>query len=182
MLNIIVAHTRRGGIGIGNKIPWELPKDMKFFKKMTIGDGNNSVIMGRKTWESIPCNYKPLVSRKNIIISTTMEDTVDNGDIKICRSLGEAIDYCDDKKYDYNWIVGGARLYDFALNNYLVDRVYITKIDENISCDTFFPRIDDDFYKASSSDTMTDNDINFVFECHKRKSYRSDELALLAMF
>ena len=73
MINIIVAYTKNKGIGFKNKIPWKLNSDLIRFKKLTIGNGNNSVIMGKKTWDSLPYNVKPLPNRTNIIISKTMD-------------------------------------------------------------------------------------------------------------
>ena len=64
---IIVAATKKFGIGLNNKLPWRIPEDLKHFSKTTIGKGNNAIIMGRKTWESI--GSKPLPKRHNIIIS-----------------------------------------------------------------------------------------------------------------
>ena len=66
MINIIVAYCKNRGIGICNRLPWYLPQDLKRFKLLTTGD-ENSIIMGRKTWESLP--VKPLPKRKNIIVS-----------------------------------------------------------------------------------------------------------------
>ena len=62
-LSVIFASTRDGGIGKDGQLPWRLKADMKFFKETTIGDGNNAVVMGRKTWESIPPKYRPLPKR-----------------------------------------------------------------------------------------------------------------------
>ena len=64
-MNLIVAHDELGGIGKDNKIPWRCPEDLINFRKLTTGSGNNSVIMGRKTWESL--NNKKLANRKNIV-------------------------------------------------------------------------------------------------------------------
>ena len=68
---IIVAATKKFGIGFKNKLPWRVPEDLKHFSKTTIGKGNNAIIMGRNTWESI--GSKPLPKRHNIIVSSTIE-------------------------------------------------------------------------------------------------------------
>ena len=73
MFNIIVAVDSNNGIGLNNKLPWIIREDLNFFKMMTTGKKNNVVIMGRKTWESIPEKYKPLANRFNIILSNTLE-------------------------------------------------------------------------------------------------------------
>ena len=69
-MNLIVAYCRNRGIGFKNKLPWKLSSDMNRFKNLTIGDGNNAVIMGRNTWESLPQKFKPLPKRSNIVLST----------------------------------------------------------------------------------------------------------------
>ena len=72
MLNLIVAHCRHRGIGFKNTLPWFIKSDLKRFKHLTIGNGNNAVIMGRKTWESLPVKHQPLSNRTNVIISNTI--------------------------------------------------------------------------------------------------------------
>ena len=113
MFNLIVAHCRNRGIGIRNKLPWKIKADMDRFKTLTIGDGNNSVIMGRKTWESLPYKFRPLPRRSNIVVSSTLEE----GDCKIVRSIHEAKQYCFDNNFDISWIIGGQQLY----NQFLID-------------------------------------------------------------
>ena len=66
---IIVAADMDGGIGAGNALPWRLKADMEFFKNFTIGNGKNAVVMGRKTWDSIPQKFRPLPNRINVVIS-----------------------------------------------------------------------------------------------------------------
>ena len=69
-MNLIVAYCKNRGIGFKNTLPWKLSLDMNRFKKLTIGNKNNAVIMGRNTWESLPLKYKPLPKRTNIILTT----------------------------------------------------------------------------------------------------------------
>ena len=79
MINLIVAINKNNGIGMLNKIPWRLPSDLRYFKEITNSLGSNSVIMGRKTWDSLP--FKPLPGRKNIVLTTnptTIEKRKDN--------------------------------------------------------------------------------------------------------
>ena len=85
MFNVIVAHDNKNGIGLNNKLPWYLQKDMNMFKDMTM---NNVVIMGKNTWLSLP--IKPLPKRINIVVSTTLEDDRAYG---IFKSFEEAITY-----------------------------------------------------------------------------------------
>ena len=67
-MNIVVAACKNRGIGFKNKLPWKLTKEMKYFKELTIGEKNNAVVMGRKTWLSIPEKNRPLPKRENIVL------------------------------------------------------------------------------------------------------------------
>ena len=92
MINIIVAYCKNRGMGINNQLPWMISKDLKKFKILTVGNGKNCVIMGRKTWESLP--FKPLPLRANIVLSRTMEEQY-NCIVK--RNLEDAFDYTNKK-------------------------------------------------------------------------------------
>ena len=89
-MNLIVAFSKNMGIGYKNKIPWFLKNDLKYFKKLTIGNNNNAVVMGRKTWESLPVNKLP--KRDNLILSKTIK-----GD-NIFSNINDLNIYCKKKK------------------------------------------------------------------------------------
>lgn len=111
-----------GVIGVNGKIPWHIPEDMKRFKSLTTG---HAVIMGRKTWESLP--VKPLPDRTNIIISFTHK----NKYVFRFNSLLEAILHADFvQQHSFAFIIGGSRLYEEALP--LADTVYLTKVNQSI--------------------------------------------------
>ena len=125
------------GIGKDNKIPWHDKNDMKFFKKVTIGNGNNAVIMGRKTFESI--GNKPLPNRLNIVLSKTLKT---NKDFILKHTLEEAIDCCKTLKIESVFIIGGASIYKEALEKDIVDILYLNRIVSGLQTsdfDTFFP-------------------------------------------
>ena len=142
MINVAVAITGNGGIGLKGGLPWpHLKGDMSLFSKRTTGSGNNAVIMGKNTWLSIPENRRPLKNRTNIIISSSLQESS-------CRhifpSIRDAITHCEDAKYDEVWIIGGSGIYNDFLNVHhdKVHRVYITYVctnsdGENYECDTF---------------------------------------------
>uniref|UniRef100_A0AB39J8R0 dihydrofolate reductase n=1 Tax=Florenciella sp. virus SA2 TaxID=3240092 RepID=A0AB39J8R0_9VIRU len=73
-INIIVCCDNKNGIGIDNNLPWNIKSEMKIFRQKTIGNGNNCVIMGKNTYNSIPSKYRPLKDRINYVVSTTMEE------------------------------------------------------------------------------------------------------------
>jgi len=138
-VNIITAYCKNGGLGKNNTLIWNIKSDMAKFKKLTIGNGNNAVIMGRKTFESIN-NINGLVNRDNLILSKSLN-------IKSFVSI-EAIDeYVKTKTYSELWVIGGAEIYELFLNNYKklensifnIDEIVITYIDTDFECDCFFP-------------------------------------------
>jgi dihydrofolate reductase len=143
MINVAVAITENGGIGLKGGLPWpHLKDDMALFSKRTTGAGNNAVLMGKNTWQSIPERRRPLKNRTNIIISTSLPTT--SSYCNIFSSIHDALTHCEAAKYDEVWIIGGSRMYNEFLNAYhdKVHRVYITYVctngeRENYECDTF---------------------------------------------
>ncbi|MDR1679335.1 MAG: dihydrofolate reductase [Prevotellaceae bacterium] len=132
MISIIVAVAQNLAIGKNNNLLCPIPGDLKRFKEITDG---HTVIMGRKTWESLP--NKPLPNRKNIVLSTQI-DFVAEGALTV-RTLDEAITLA--KSDDEVFIIGGGQLYKQALP--LADKLYLTWIKYDFTdADTFFPEID----------------------------------------
>ena len=127
-LNIIACVNEEGIIGRDNDLFAKCSEDMKRFKKITIGSGKNVVIMGRKTWESIPRGYKPLPERINIVISKN-EDYECVGAI-VCTSFQNALKCCNEKIIDEIFVIGGETLYDECFKTYtkIINRIYLTKI------------------------------------------------------
>jgi len=145
LYSLIIACTIEGGIGIDNHIPWNINEELQLFKKIT-ADINcyikkNAVIMGRKTWDSIP--YKPLKNRINIIISSNPSTiNTNNENIFAFYNLDEAFSYCRDNIYiDKVFVIGGKSLYDLCLNNYKyskdIDNIHLSIIKHKYKCDTF---------------------------------------------
>lgn len=165
-VNLIVALCKNNGIGNENNIPWKISSDLKKFKNYTSPKQNmqsSAIIMGKNTYNSIK---KPLVNRDNLILSSTLiiDEVFDNKNIVKSFSKVERIeDFVKLKNYDEVWIIGGSTIYDLFLNSYSNDgllkpkNLYITYIDEDFECDTFFPNIDTDFYKFISQETHNTN-------------------------
>lgn len=129
MINCIVAVERSQGIGFEGQMPWpRLPGDMRWFKESTT---DQIVIMGRKTWDSI--GSKPLPNRLNLVLS---RNNVDRADF-YSSDTDRLLDYCK-IYYPYKqiYIIGGSAVYQHYLD--IVDRFYITEIDADYKCDTFF--------------------------------------------
>lgn len=132
--NIIVAIDGKSGIGKNGSIPWRNKQDFEHFSKKTTGNGNNAVIMGRKTYESLPSNFRPLPNRKNFVLSSQPITGVDT-----YTSLSTVLKECS--QYNQVFIIGGQRLYEEAIKKYLYlcDNVYISHIPGDFGCDVFFP-------------------------------------------
>ncbi|KAJ7932421.1 dihydrofolate reductase [Mycena leptocephala] len=150
-LTIIVAATKSNGIGQNSQLPWRLPKEMAYFTRVTSNapaGASNTVIMGRKSWESIPTKYRPLRNRINIIVSRNATTTC-SGSARLEGSLEAAISQmnADPQPMSRGFITGGEGLYaeSLALPSSspvgFVDRILLTRIlspgfDE---CDVFMP-------------------------------------------
>lgn len=135
---MIVAMDEKNGIGKDNKIPWNFREDMRFFANETKGLGNNAVIMGRKTHESIG---KILPGRANIVISRSPmpESLKDKENIKWVASPEEADIYCQFQQFDIVWIIGGSSIYDYyAQKTAIVDEILVTNICHTYDCDAYF--------------------------------------------
>ena len=165
--NIIVAVDECFGIGRNNTLPWTLKEDMKYFKKITSTtiDPNkrNAVIMGRKTWESIPEKYRPLADRYNIVL-TSDKNYVAEGAV-VCETVGYALLQADKFLVETTFVIGGGEVYREFLNHPSLDKIYITYINRNFNCDTFFPLLLElsKFEVVSDSETFIQGDLSFKF-------------------
>jgi dihydrofolate reductase len=146
IFNAIAAISRNKGIGLNNQLPWNLKEDLIRFKKLTTGNGNNSVIMGKNTWNSI----KFLNNRHNYIISSTLKIDEKKGkyEIKSFESIDSLIAYLNTKNYDINWVIGGSIIYKTFFDRNIINKLHITLIDKDIHCDTFIPTIPKYFIKS----------------------------------
>lgn len=130
-LNLIVAFSENRAIGKDNDLLWYLPEDLKRFKTLTI---NKPIIMGRKTFESLP---HKLPNRKHIVITRDINYKLDDEDIIITNSLNKAINTDIVKQSEESFIIGGGEIYKQSID--LVDNMYITVVKGEYEGDTFFP-------------------------------------------
>lgn len=155
IISAILAISDNHVIGKENGLPWHLPADLKHFKRTTLG---KSVIMGRKTWDSL--HGKPLPKRKNIVVSRQPQPST-AGEIWV-SALEEAVRLCEGE--DEIFIVGGAQLYSLALDKQLIDRIYLTRVHADVEGDTFFEVPDLDKWKITDIDArQADDDNEFAF-------------------
>lgn len=147
MLTLIVARARNHAIGKGNDIPWHAPEDLKMFQRETLG---GAVIMGRRTWESLP--FKPLNNRLNVVVSRDLSLT----DI-VCGSVQEAVQTCYAQGYNRVYGIGGETIYRDLLP--LADRLMLTEVDLEIAeADAFFPEFDEAAWEEVATFDVRDAD------------------------
>jgi dihydrofolate reductase len=132
---MIVAMDEDGCIGRGNDLPWRLPTDMARFKLLTEGDGYNAVIMGRKTWESLPDAFQPLPARVNIVMSRDSGWSAKGAETALYA--GRAIEIAYAAGREECWVIGGAQIYLMYLG--AVDEIHLTTVHTNGSGDVIFP-------------------------------------------
>lgn len=160
LLALIAACARGGVIGLENRLPWHLPEDMKFFRETTRG---KPVIMGRKTWESLPDAFRPLPGRLNIVVSRNPDFHATGG--TVVANLEAALAAAGDA--DIAFVIGGAELYRLTLP--LADRLLLTEIDRDYTGDAFFPDFDRSVWReASRQSQVAESGLPFAFVSYER--------------
>lgn len=139
MITIIAAIANQNALGKDNDLIWHLPADLKRFKKVTTG---HHILMGRNTFESIG---KPLPNRTNVIITRNQEYTQEG--CIVVNSLSEAIEIA--KEDTDVFIIGGAQVYQQAIEQDLAEQLDITQVHHSFDADVFFPRIDPSVWKEA---------------------------------
>lgn len=137
MISIIVAVSDDWGIGKDNELLWNISEDLKRFKRLTMG---NTIIMGKKTWESLP--KRPLPGRKNVVLTDDPKECVDCS--VTAYSIEDALSKCD--KNEEIFIIGGGSVYRQFMP--LADRLYITHVHKKAPADIYFPVIDMNIWKV----------------------------------
>lgn len=138
-ISLIAAISKNNCIGRDNDLPWHIPEDLEFFKKMTKG---KVVLMGRKTWESIPEKYRPLPGRTNVVISRQLDYKVPEG-VYLFEDVDIALDYFKDQDI---MVSGGGQIYEATIGR--ADTLYITHVEQEIpNGHAFFPKIDVSIWK-----------------------------------
>ena len=157
MINIIAAVGKNRELGAKNKLLWHIPADMEHFKTKTEG---NVVIMGRKTFESLPKKFRPLPNRINIVVTRDTNYQINEKNVFVCHSIEDAIE----KGKEFNkevFIIGGAQIYRSALK--YTDKLYLTLVDRGYpEADVFFPDYSD-FKKKTFEEDHSSGDLKFKF-------------------
>lgn len=171
--DLVVAMDAKRGIGKNNSLPWKLSGDLSYFRTLTSGklpEGKrNAVIMGRKTWESLPPNVRPLKGRLNVVISRNPNYQAEGGTL-CASSLQSALEICKQPDIEQVFIIGGAEIYKEALKHQDLHYLYITTIESEFGCDTFFPDCLNEFSLLKASDAHEDSGIEYCFKIFGKES------------
>ena len=168
--DIVVAADERRGIAAGGDLPWHLPGDLAHFKRITSeapAGTRNAVIMGRKTWESIPPKFRPLPRRLNVVLTRRADYAVPAG-VLVAPDLDAALaavsegDQANDVARVF--VVGGGQVYAEAIASPACERVYITRVLARYDCDTFFPAFEADYQLESVMSEGRDGEVAYRIE------------------
>ena len=158
-LHLIYARARNGVIGHQGQMPWHLPEDLAHFKRTTLGA---PVIMGRKTWDSLPEKFRPLPGRTNVVI--TRQQAWSAPGAIVAHSLGDAIVQCG--AVDTIWVMGGANVYAQALP--MADQVVVTEIDADFEGDAYAPILGEQFQPVEREAHVSSQGLPFAFVTYVR--------------
>jgi len=158
-ISLIVAMSRDGVIGKDNRLPWHLPADLKRFKELTMG---HTIVMGRKTWESIG---RLLPGRRSVIVTRNSEYRVEGAVMASSLEAAIAAVQNDDEVF----VIGGEQIFRLAMN--VADRIYLTIVQTDVAGDTFMPAIDPAHWRRVSSESHVGTEsspLAWRFEIHER--------------
>jgi dihydrofolate reductase len=159
-LALIAAVGRGGAIGLGGTMPWSLPADLAHFRQVTMGC---PVVMGRKTWESLPPRFRPLPGRRNLVVTRNAAWRAEGAET--CGSLDAALEGVRDAERVF--VIGGGELYAQALPRAI--ELVLTEIDADFEADTFFPAWDRRaFTEVSRLSHVSDAGWRFAFVGYRR--------------
>jgi dihydrofolate reductase len=160
-MKIITAMCLGRGIGFKNKLPWNIPEDLNFFKEKTLG---KYVLMGNNTYQSIG---RPLRNRINIVLSNKQKGFINGVNFISLNDVSKL----DKEVKDKLFIIGGGEIYKLFIDSKEVDSIYVTHISKTYECDSFFPMIPVDFcISKTSNDYYTSDGVKFNFVKYTRKN------------
>lgn len=160
-IGLIWAQARGGVIGKDGVMPWHLPEDLAHFKRTTL---SHPVIMGRKTWDSIPPRFRPLPGRANIVI--TRQPDWQTAGAQRASSLHEALGQCEHAPQA--WIIGGAQIYAQALP--LADELVVTEIDADFEGDAFAPAIGPEWREVAREELLAASGLRLAFVTYEKNA------------
>jgi dihydrofolate reductase len=156
---IVVAYGTNRGIGYRGDLPWRLPSDLRRFRALTLG---GTVLMGRKTFESLPDAFRPLPGRRNLVVSANPD--FDPEGTETHTGIEVALAACGSDCF----VIGGGSVYEQTLP--LVQRVYATVVQHRPPSDTYFPELpSDQWYVIEQGEDIRENGISFHFATYDRR-------------
>ena len=158
-LGMIWAQARNGVIGKGGVLPWHLPEDMAHFKRTTLGA---PVIMGRKTWDSVPPRFRPLPGRRNVVITRDPQWRADGAEH--ATTLDQAIALCADAPLA--WITGGSEIFRLAIPR--ADLAVITEIDADFEGDVHAPALGPGWRETARERHVSASGVAYSFVTYER--------------
>jgi len=161
MISIIVAVSEDWGIGKDNELLWHISEDLKRFKRLTFG---NTVIMGKRTWESLP--RRPLPGRRNIVLTDDKTENIENA--VTAYSIEDSLSKCE--KNEEIFIMGGGSIYRQFMP--FADRLYITHVHKKAPADIYFPEIDLKMWKITEKEVFKTDDeesIPYTYTIYEKK-------------
>ena len=158
-LHLIYARAANGVIGKDNRLPWHLPEDLAHFKRTTLGC---PVIMGRKTWDSLPPKFRPLPGRLNIVVTRDTAFVAEGA--SVAHSLEAARELCP--AGGTAWVIGGAQIYAQALP--LASEVVVTEIARDFEGDAFAPVLGGEWREVAREDHVGASGLPFAFVTYRR--------------
>lgn len=162
VLSLLVAAAENNVIGKDNQLPWHLPNDLKYFKNLTWG---MPILMGRKTFDSIG---KPLPGRKSVVITRNKDWQQEN--VEVVHSVEEAIAFAKQEDVKEIFVIGGAEIFNTSFDQ--ADRIYLTRVHQEVEGDAFFPAIDESKWqmvKAKHCEADEKNAYAHTFQVWERK-------------
>ena len=176
-LNIVVAVDTKNGIGKDGALPWDLTGDFKRFREVTSNTRSlkkkNVVVMGRKTWDSIPQEYRPLPNRMNIVLTRNKSLRLPEGVLK-ADDFNQVLQMATNERLkdiiETVFVIGGQQVYEEAIKYAECEKLYVTHIHNDFDCDTFFPPFENMFEPIQASDECKEGLITYHFEEYKRKN------------
>ncbi|MCA9399191.1 MAG: dihydrofolate reductase [Candidatus Omnitrophica bacterium] len=164
------------GIGRKGSLPWHLPGELKHFKSVTtkVDDSQkkNAVIMGRKTWESIPEKFRPLPGRFNIILSRN-PDFVSPEGVLVFDNFQRSLEFLDSsgcrKNIEKVFVIGGAQIVTEAVKHPLCQKIYLTHLQKQYDCDVFFPEFESRFNSVSQGEVIQEDQDRYYFAEYRPK-------------
>jgi len=172
---IIAACDANHGIGKNGDLPWQIKDDLRHFQKITTETKNpnkqNIVIMGRKTWESLPKKHRPLKNRLNIILTRNTKYKEEN--TLTATSIKEAFKFANEK-IEQIFIIGGGSIYKETISLPEITGLYLTEINQEFDCDTYFPQIPKQFSLLHKIGEGEENGINFKYKLYLKNQHKTN--------